>query len=65
MIYPIQDFDLEINENDEHNELMTATNAADECIKINVETAHGGPKNEFQISGSVILCECASTLSQK
>ena len=44
---------------------MPATNYVDKCIEINFETAHGGPKNEFQTSGSGILCECTSILTRK
>ena len=48
--------DLDLIENDEDDELIPTTNAADH-IEISAEIVYGGPKNDFQISNSGMLYE--------
>ena len=41
----------------ENIKICPTTNAADENFEVRAETAYGGQKNEFSISGSGLLCE--------
>jgi len=54
-----------INLNTDDNEILPITNVAEENIDIQTETAYGGLNNEFTISGSGLMCECATTLTRK
>lgn len=55
---------LGVVENDQEESIPT-TNAADELLDIHEETAYGGKKNEFTITGSGLLCESTSILTRK
>ena len=51
--------------NTDEDEILPTTNAAEDNINIETETAYGGNNNEFTISGSGLLCECTTALTRK
>ena len=55
-------FAIGVVEDKENIEICPTTNAADEIFEIRAETADGGRNNEFNISGSGLLCETTSLL---
>ena len=52
-------------EDKENIEFSPTTNSADENFEFRAETAYGGRNNEFNISGSGLICETTSLLVRK
>ena len=58
-------FAIGVFEDKENIEIFSTTNAADENFEVGAKTIYGGQDNEFNISGSGLLCETTYLLDRK